>query len=216
MANQEENIKRFMLAKEKARKLIQMDANGEIDKVKSNIDESKFSINDDNIQYLDSTPQQQQPQEIRMQSVPQQNVVKNSKLPTEILESMMNNKIDTSSLGNGISPNGSILDQLNTFTNGKLLKENKPKPTIKNTVQKVVEQTSQVSQPVDYSMIKMIVDEAIRKYSNAMKKTMLTESKKLNEDNSLQAMKIGNKFSFITKNGDLYEANLKFIKNINK
>ena len=216
MATQEENIKRFMLAKEKAKKLIQMDVNGEIDKVKANLNENNFSINDENIQYLDSVPQQQQPQEIKMQSIPQQNVVKNNKLPVEILESMVKNKIDTSTLGNGISSNGSILDQLDSFTRGKLLKENNPKPNNNKTQQKVTEQVQSVSQPIDYSIIKMIVEEAIRKYSTAMKKSILSESKKLNEDNSLQAMKIGNKFSFITKNGDLYEANLKFIKNINK
>ena len=67
---------------------------------------------------------------------------------------------------------------------------------------------------VDYSMIKMIVEECMRKYVGSLKKTILNESKS-NSSDELQAMKIGDKFSFITKNGDLYEAELKFIKNLN-
>ena len=63
-------------------------------------------------------------------------------------------------------------------------------------------------------MIKMIVEDCMKKYTSALKKSMINESK--NSDDSLKAMKIGDKFSFITKNGDLYEAELKFVKNINK
>ena len=61
----------------------------------------------------------------------------------------------------------------------------------------------------------MIVEDCMRKYTSALKKSILSESK-INENvGTLQAMKIGDKFSFITSNGDLYEAKLTFIKNMN-
>jgi hypothetical protein len=79
----------------------------------------------------------------------------------------------------------------------------------------IVETTQQTNNSnVDYSMIKMIVEECMRKYVGTLKKTILNESK-TSSNGELQAMKIGDKFSFITKNGDLYEAELKFIKNLN-
>ena len=56
----------------------------------------------------------------------------------------------------------------------------------------------------------------MRKYSSALKKTIINESKTTSNEGTLKAMKVGDKFSFITDNGDLYEAKLTFIKNINK
>ena len=211
MAAQQENIMRFMNAKEKARKLIQMDALGEIDKVRNKaVSEGKLSYSEtDDSQLLESAPQQQIPQNTQPM---QQTIVRNNNLPPEILESMMSNKIDTSSLGNGISSTGSILDQLNGITKGKLLENAKQK----NEKPKQIVNEEKLPSTIDYSVIKSIVEDCMRKYSSSIKKSIINENKKINEDNSLQAMKIGNKFSFITKNGDLYEANLKFIKNVNK
>ena len=44
MANVDENISRFMNAKERARKLIQMDANGTLDEVKKNAEILKKKV----------------------------------------------------------------------------------------------------------------------------------------------------------------------------
>ena len=46
-----------------------------------------------------------------------------------------------------------------------------------------------------------------------MTKKLMTESAK--SDNSIQAIKVGDKLSFITENGDVYEATLKYKTNIN-
>ena len=56
----------------------------------------------------------------------------------------------------------------------------------------------------------------MRKYTSALKKSILNESKNADTNGTLKAMKVGDKFSFITDNGDLYEAKLTFIKNLNK
>ena len=194
----EENIKRFMEAQNRAKKLIQMDVNGGLKKYEGQarqIAESSF-----NEEIPTNTPQI---------AYNEPNLPKaNSKLPKEILESFKNKQIDTTPLGYGVTT--SILDEVNYRTQGQLFKEEKQKPQIVQE-QKTLQTTNST---IDYSMIKMIVEDCMKKYTSALKKSILNESK--NSDDSLKAMKIGDKFSFITKNGDLYEAELKFVKNINK
>ena len=134
-----------------------------------------------------------------------------SKLPPEIYESMTSNPIDTTPLGQGIDEymqNVSVLDKFNLSQ--KLSNNNQRKKIVTETKEQ------QASSNIDYSMIKMIVEECMRKYTSALKKTILTESKQTDVNDEIQAMKIGDKFSFITKNGNLYEAKLTFIKNINE
>ena len=69
---------------------------------------------------------------------------------------------------------------------------------------------------VDYSLIKDIVENTIKKYANALNKRIINESKSTAKGNisDLKAMKIGDKFSFIAENGDIYEAKLTFKGNI--
>ena len=125
----------------------------------------------------------------------------NKSLPKEILESFSTNYIDQSAF----DPNRSVLDSMG----------------ITNNEQSVVEQraTQQVQTPVsnskiDYELIKSIVESSVKKYIGALSKKMLTENK-VNEGNEINAIQFtGKKFVFVTKNGDMYESNLKFIKNV--
>lgn len=124
-----------------------------------------------------------------------------SKLPKAILESMKSNPLDSTST--------SILDELNRSTGGKVFQGN-----IKE--QNISQDTKQnVSGNIDYSMIRMICEETMRKYIGSLKKTILNESKQ-NEysDNTLKAMKIGDKFSFIDSKGNIYEAKLTLKGNV--
>lgn len=123
-----------------------------------------------------------------------------SKLPKIIEESMRQNPIGNQSLD--VMP--SVLDEIQGVE--KLQKTAKPRQSLR-------EQAAPNGSGVDYSLIKTIVEECVKKYSSGLKKTMLNESK---DANTLQAMKIGNKFTFIDGKGNLYEAQLKFIKNINQ
>lgn len=221
MANVDENISRFMNAKDRARKLIQMDANGTLDEVKKNA-ESNGKLSYDSEGYVNSTIMEQNsiPKDLNQYNniQPQDFHINKSKLPVEILESFKSKQIDTTLLNGGMGKsNGSVLDQLDMLTNGKVLQqENIQKPQQKQIVQETIQVQPQVTSTVDYSMIKMIVEECMRKYTSALKKQILSESKSTQESNTLQAMKIGNKFSFIDSKGNLYEATLKKIKNINE
>jgi hypothetical protein len=194
----EDNIKRFMEAQSRAKKIIQMDVNGGLKKYEGQAKQlAESSFNDDAVQ---STPNIAYNEPTISKT--------NSKLPKEILESFKNKQIDTTPLGFGT--NTSILDEINYKTQGQLFNQQKPKQQTVTEQKNIQTQTSNV----DYSMIKMIVEDCMKKYTSSLKKSIINESK--NNDDILKAMKIGDKFSFITNNGDLYEAELKFIKNINK
>lgn len=119
----------------------------------------------------------------------------NKNLPKEILESFSNNYIDT----NALDPDRPVLDRIG-ITNGT------------QQITEVYQPTKQVvGGSVDYEIIKSIVESAVKKYINALGKKMLTE----NKDNSLAMIQVGDKkINLVTKSGDLYEANLKFLKNI--
>lgn len=74
----------------------------------------------------------------------------------------------------------------------------------------------QTTNGVDYGLIKTIIESAVKKYANALSKRIISENKSTAKGNisELKAMKIGNKFSFISENGDIYEAKLTYKGNI--
>jgi hypothetical protein len=78
-----------------------------------------------------------------------------------------------------------------------------------------VEEHTYANNGIDYSMIKMIVEDTIRKYMSAFTKKIINEGKTGTGDN-LKLFRIGDSFQFLTKDGDLYKAKLTFIKNVNK
>lgn len=212
-------IARFMQSQQRAKKLIDMDARGVIDNLAENArKEGRLSTDDSgDINYVPSSNSQpQQVNEAYTQEMATNMMAtrKNSKLPKAIVESFAKNNIDTSLLGVGVGQS-SVLDMIDHASGGKLFNEQKSTQR-----QKVVETVSQpqniqVQGNVDYSLIKTIVEDCVKKYTSALRKSMLNESKSsVNEATELQAMKIGDKFSFIDKNGNLYEAKLQFIKNI--
>jgi hypothetical protein len=122
----------------------------------------------------------------------------NKGLPREILESFSNNYIDQSVF----DPNRSVLDRIGV-TNGQ--------QQITETVQTYQPVQQTVGGNVDYELIKSIVESAVKKYVNALGKKVLTEN------NDLSMIQVGEKkINLVTKSGDIYEAQLKFVKNIKK
>ena len=227
MANIEENSARFLANQDSIRRLMKMDSNGQMTQLANNARTSgKLSMNEDGVptvstsssnvpanQFLTESQVQHQP----IPKVTPSMVKRNSKLPMEIIESFKTTQIDTSVLGLGTT--GSVLDRINFNTNGQLFQESAPQQIVtesKPETKTITEQATIATAQIDYSMIKMIVEECVRKYTSALKKSILNESKIVNENSTLKAMKIGDKFTFVTDNGDLYEAKLTFVKNINK
>lgn len=123
-----------------------------------------------------------------------------SKLPKEILESFSKNYIDQSAFDPRLANLGDI----------------KPQPKPQQMERKQINEVKNVGSAVDYEIIKSIVESTVKKYMGALSKKIINESKQ-NNDNGIAAVQfLGDKFSFITKNGDLYEATLKFKQNLNK
>lgn len=204
MAQLDEKVSRFMQAQEKARRIIQMDSKGAIDSYKKNaIKEGKMAYGSDG----EVTVSQPSPSTYNtaQQYTNTAQMSTKTKLPKEILESFKTQP----TVSMGMTAEGSVLDIVNNMTNNQLFEQ---APVVQEQVM-TPQASSTVNTTVDYSMIKMIVEECMRKYTSALKKSILAEQKE-NNSGTLQAMKIGDKFSFITNTGDLYEAELKFIKNV--
>jgi len=188
-------IERFMSSQDRARQIINMDRKGKLNEMANNLD---IGFTDDNNDMSLDCIRGKYANQNKEREINEQ-VMTNSKLPKEILQSFKENKIDIGE---------------NKFLDEVVNKTVEEKRVVK---QPIVEQQSTVGgQQIDYSMIKMIVEECMRKYTSSLKKTILNESKSVNEGNSLKAMKIGDKFSFIDDSGNLYEAKLTFVKNISK
>ena len=126
-----------------------------------------------------------------------------SKLPKEVLESIRKNPINVAipaELGGG-----SVLDGLGLT----------PKQQV-SPPQSIVPQYQQMQQvSIDYNAIRVIVDESVKKYMTALKKSLLSEGKEnITKTDTVKYMVIGDKLQLLTDDGDLYEAELKFKKNV--
>ena len=181
-----------------AKRLIQMDANGMIDKVaKSAKDSGKMTYDNDgfvvsNISESSRPAQQYTPQQeqLPMANAARQNV--QSRIPSVIFESMTNNPIDTSMLNGGMGGNGSILDNMNVTSiiqenSGRLMDGNAQPP------QKQLREVS--NEPiggVDYERINQMIEENVRKYTKSLYKSLLKEEK--SKGSNVKALKLGDTF----------------------
>lgn len=195
-----------------SKRLIDMEARGEIDKVARNAkNEGKMLYDEEGYVTTNLTEnkhQQQAPMD-HAKAAPR----KNTKVPQAVLESMMSNPIDTSPLNGGMEGNGSILDMMGLT---EQIKENSGR--LMGTPQEQQRPVIREQAPaggVDYQLIGNMIEETVRKYAKALSKRMLKEDKG-GSSNNISALKLGDTFSFITENGDLYEATLTFKRNIAK
>ena len=133
-----------------------------------------------------------------------------SKLPREVLESFQNNVIDESKLLDGIMGDGNSLSMLTEDVPQKRQSSSMPKE-IANAygtpqhIQEAQQPMNVVQSQVDYPMIK--------KYTSALQKKMLNES--VGSSSELSTFTIGKTFKFLDKSGNIFEATLKKIGNIN-
>lgn len=187
----------------KASKLMSMDKNGTISKIaESKRDSINTSINDSTV----ST-------ESMMTARPQRNMTEvprnvNSNIPRAIVESFSKNPIDTSMIGSIGGSSNSVLDTIGIQEQTRTVQPQNTSGAIQeqHTVQTQV-------QGIDYPMIRTIVEDIVRKYTSSLSKKMLSESK--GSVNELTTMTLGKSFKFLDRQGNIYEATLKKIGNIN-
>lgn len=187
----------------KASKLMSMDKNGTISKIaESKRDSINTSLNDSTV----ST-------ESMMTARPQRNMTEvprnvNSNIPRAIVESFSKNPIDTSMISSIGGSSNSVLDTIGIQEQARTVQPQNTSSAIQehHTVQAPM-------QGVDYPMIRTIVEDIVRKYTSSLSKKMLSESK--GSVNELTTMTLGKSFKFLDRQGNIYEATLKKIGNIN-
>lgn len=132
-------------------------------------------------------------------------------VPSIIRESFANNPIDESALYAGLGDGRDL-----SFLNESMPTQQVQAPSsqeIRQIINESAPQAMQAPQQIDYPMIRTIVEEIVRKYAVSLKNKILTEDKQnMNEVNTVM---LGKSFKFLAKNGDIYEAKLTKVGNIN-
>ena len=190
-------VERIKAAREKSLRLMQMDADGTLDKY---LKEGKVQRNTQ----ASEAPMQPQPRQTR--PIDTSRLSESAKhIPREILESFATNKIDDSALLDGVFDSQNALSMLDEGVQAR------PKAKVTESVQtQPIQQV--LTQSVDYPMIRTIVEDVVRKQIGALSKKMLNESK----TSDISTITLGKTFKFLAKNGDIYDAKLQKIGNINE
>lgn len=127
----------------------------------------------------------------------------NSRLPKEVLMAMRESAKDRQNINFSVTANVDA---------SKINKQNTSKNVITEQVQ--TQQPIQVtnSSSIDYSLIKMIVEECVKKQIGGLKKSILSENRVELPETMVQQ---GNTFKFVTKDGKIFEGKLTYKGNIN-
>ncbi len=197
----------------RAKKLMQLDANGTLDKIangaRNGVSESLGGgVTTDQLM---TTKRNRSTDALPIQGVMS---VAASNVPQAIRESFAKNPIDVNSL---YGTQGGT-DEL-SFLNETVQQPNAPRQT--QNVRQIVneglgtQQTQQYvpSSQIDYPMIRTIVEETVRKYALALNKKIISEGKE-KQGGKLTTLTIGESFKFLDDDGNLYECTMKKIGNI--
>ena len=137
------------------------------------------------------------------------NMRTNSKLPKEIYESLMNEPISVEGEVMMDKDVGNILNKMQPITQ---------QPQIRQTVNENLTVSSPTTMPissnnVDYSVIKALIDESIKRNLCELKTELINEN-----TSNIKTMRItnGNKVQVLDNQGNLYEGVLTFKKKIEK
>ena len=214
--NRESVVKNAM---SKAAKLMQLESNGTLDKIaKAHKDGINSSLDGDVMTQDLMTTSRKRKTEAPI--VSRQMGENASNVPAAIREAFMSNPIDESSLYGAFTSGG---DGSLDFLNELAMPQQQPQVTAPTQdVRQLVNEgmgyaassQPQVSQQIDYPMIRTIVEEIVRKYAVSLKKNILSESKQTAPINQVNTIALGETFKFLTKTGDIYECTMKKVGNI--
>lgn len=134
----------------------------------------------------------------------------NIKIPKPILQSIINNPLNMPSADPKMDAFTEKLRQAmpesinRSYEIQNKLEKQEKKPLVENA------QRSHGS-GIDYEMIKLIVENAVEKKLDSLKKTLLTESQSTGSGSTLKAMKLGEKFLFLDESGNVFECQMKYV-----
>lgn len=219
MAN---NVNRESVVKSamsRAAKLMQLESNGTLDKIAAAHKDGINSSLDGDVttQDLMTTARNRKTEAPMITREMGENA---SNVPAAIREAFMNNPIDESSLYGAFTAGGDgSLDFLNEMAIPQQPQITAPTQDVRQIVNEGMGYTSssqpQVSQQIDYPMIRTIVEEIVRKYAVSLKKNILAENKQTAPINQVNTIALGETFKFLTKDGTIYECTMRKVGNIN-
>lgn len=222
MANAQNRAALVQGAMNRAKKLMQLESNGTIDKIasdpqfKANIDASLTSSDAVLTESMMTTARDRSKQGPIVTRQMGENA---SNVPQAIREAFMSNPIDDSALYDAMAGDGRDLSFL---TEGLEQPKEIVKPT-QNVRQIVNEgmggqpqvQYTQTAQ-IDYPMIRTIVEEIVRKYAVSLNKKIISEGKQTNSVNEVNTIALGKTFKFLDSAGNIYECTMKKVGSVNK
>lgn len=226
MANEVDKRAKLQNAMSKAKKLMQLESNGTLDKIAAaHKDGINATLTDPSGEML--TEGLMTTSRNRQTTAPmptRQQIGQNaSNMPKAILEEFMSNPIDDSALYAALGEQGDGRS-LSFLTEG--MDTMQPAQTVvppQNVRQIVNEgmgqqyvQQPQVMQSIDYPMIRTIVEEIVRKYAVSLNKKIMNESKQTATPSQVNTIALGETFKFLDNNGNVYECTMKKVSNINE
>lgn len=205
MADINERKARLAAVKNKSLKLMQMDANGTLDKMV----EGKMGDINDSLLTSDANVTTESlmssKRDKRTQPIPTAHMgVAAANVPSVIRESFQSQPPMTES-----EAQSSVLDDV--FG----LMDVQPKQRQQITEQAAPQmQQSFTTGGIDYPMIRTIVEDIVRKYSQSLKKNLMTEG--VGNGLEINTIALGKTFKFLDSKGNIYECTMKKVGNVNK
>lgn len=201
--NAEERKARIAAARKGSLRLMQMDANGTLDKLmEGRADEINDSLMSADANVTSASLMSSNREE-RMNRMPTGKMgVAAANVPSVIRESFQNQPPVSEEI-----TTSSILDDV--FS----LEDLQPQRRQQITEQKVpVQQSYTTVGGIDYPMIRTIVEDIVRKYAQSLKKNLITEGTGGAEVNTIA---LGKSFKFLDSKGNIYECSMRKVSNIN-
>lgn len=222
MANTQNRAALVQGAMNRAKKLMQLESNGTIDKIasdpqfKANIDASLTSSDAVLTESMMTTARDRSKQGPIVTRQMGENA---SNVPQAIREAFMSNPIDDSALYDAMARDG---HDLSFLTEGMEQPKEIVKPTqnVRQIVNEGMGGQAQMqyapSAQIDYPMIRTIVEEIVRKYAVSLNKKIISEGKQTQSAPTVNTIALGESFKFLDSEGNIYECKMVKKGNIKK
>lgn len=226
-ANPADKQAKLQNAMSRAKKLIQLESNGTLDKIAKGARDGINTSLDGEVmtEQLMTTPRNRRTEAPMIGGQMGENAMN---VPAAIRESFANMTINDSSLYSAFGGGGN--DDLSFLTEGMQEEQVQEPPKRQRVnvqtqdVRQIVNEglgykqqqytpQMQVSAQVDYPMIRTIVEEIVRKYAVSLNKKIINENK--SQVSEVNTISLGKNFKFLANDGSIYECTMKKIGNIN-
>jgi hypothetical protein len=223
-ANPADKQAKLQNAMSRAKKLIQLESNGTLDKIAKGARDGINTSLDGEVmtEQLMTTPRNRRTEAPMIGGQMGENAMN---VPAAIRESFSTNPIDESSLYSAFGGAQGGNDDLAFLTEDIPTPRQPQRVNIQTQdVRQLVNEGMGYQQPqyapqpqmsaqVDYPMIRTIVEEIVRKYAVSLNKKIISEGK--SSTSEVNTISLGKTFKFLANDGTIYECQMKKIGNIN-